>query len=440
MKMKAIGPIIAVVALFCAADARAAGDDWFLAVKEANAKLLRYAQARAFGDPKAVRQATMELQADPLAIRLVNNGSPEGFKSQLNKDIGAVHDKTKELIRERVAKRMGVSPDQVTFFEATNKTKRGAKIKVGQDWDLTVRVNGRDVPTKVSQPIANEAYYEAATGKKPASELNRSAVEVANHYAEQQSLAVTDYQYKEAYGGSPKEGEGILFGRKNTRLRDPTQLSKVIEFKSNEAAKHASDLRKEGKRGEAVGFDIEQFRQCSKQYDIQVEPRVKGLGGDVPSFIKTGQEIIHDVASGKLTPYQANEKLRLMGETADSFIRKSAELVEGVQVLQNPNSRGAPAPDVFVENVRNRLRSKGIDPDGFVPAPGGAGGALATVRNQLNNAPRALAGLNGGRSSRPGGRTRGGSRRGAELPARCCQGDSGGNWNSRPGARCGTWH
>jgi beta-lactam-binding protein with PASTA domain len=342
-------------------------DNFQLALDQAKGKIIRYRLARLSGDPIAIRDATIQLQEDPLAIRRVNSRSTDAFRNQLNQDIGAVQERTREGIRERFEK-IGVSRDRVSFFEATNPTKPGDPVKVGQDWDMTLRIDGKDVPTRVSQPIAHEAYYEAATGNKPPPRGGSSPVaehvartqyrEAANHFAERQSLAVTDYQYREAYGGSPTEGGRIITGLKDARLRDPVQMSMVIEYKSTEARNLAADLRKEGKLGSAVGRDIEEMRQSTKQFEKQVKPRVEAMGGTIHPHIAEGQAIMKRIDSGELTPAQAAEQLKAIGETPESMTRKSALLVEAAQTLQNPNKRGAPAQDVFVENVLNRLESR----------------------------------------------------------------------------------
>lgn len=344
-----------------------AADNYQLALDQAKGKIIHYRLARLSGDPIAIRDATIRLQEDPLAIRRVNSRSTDAFRNQLNQDIGAVQERTRELIRTRMEER-GVSRERVSFFEATNPAKPGDPVKVGQDWDMTLRVDGRDVPTRVSQPIAHEAYYEAATGNKPPPRGGSSPVaeheartqyrEAANHFAERQSLAVTDYQYREAYGGSPTEGGRIISGPKDARLRDPVQMSMVMDYKSTEARNMASDLRKKGEAGSAVGRDIEEMRQSTKQFDKQVVPRVEAMGGTIPPHIAEGQAIMKRIDSGELTPAQAAEQLREIGETPESMTRKSAQLVEAVQVLQNPNNRGAPAPDVFTENVLNRLENR----------------------------------------------------------------------------------
>lgn len=339
-----------------------------LASDGAKGKIFKYRVAKISGDPTAIRDATMQLQEDPLAIRRVNSNSTEAFKTELNKDIGNIQQQTKELIKTRLAER-GIDPKRVSFFEATNPTKPGDPVKVGQDWDMTLRIDGRDVPTRVSQPIAHEAYYEVATGQKPPVEykaVNRPDgtkamvrdYSVVDHYAEQQSLAVTDYQYREAYGGSPTEGGRIIAGPKDARLRDPVQMSEVIEYKSNEARNLAAQLRKDGKMNDAVGRDIEEIRQSTKQFEKQVQPRVEAMGGEVPEFIQKGQAMMKRMDKGELTPEQVRVELKAMGETPETFIRKTAQLVEAAQVLQAPGDRSAPAPDVFTENVLNRLQNR----------------------------------------------------------------------------------
>lgn len=393
----------------------ALADDFKLALDQAKGKIFRYRVAKNSGDPVAIREATMRLQEDPLAIRRVNSHSTDGFKTELNKDIAGVQHETRELIKTRFEE-MGISRERVTFFEATNPTKPGDPIKVGQDWDMTVRIDGRDVPTRISQPVAHEAYYQAATGRKPppasatdpiSREARKSYRRAANHYAEQQSLAVTDYQYREAYGGSPTEGGRIIAGPKNARLRDPVQLTKVIEYKSIEARNLATDLRNKGQFGAAVGRDIEEMRQSTKQFDKQVKPRVQAMGGNIPEHIAKGQEIMKQIDSGRVTPAEAAKQLKAMGETPETIIRKSAELLEAAQVLKPPGKQGPPAPDVFVENVLDRLANKQItrvldqveagkltveqareqiskiNPNPKVPPPEGIG---SITRRQANNA------------------------------------------------------
>jgi hypothetical protein len=397
--MKTVIFSLAAVALLWAAELRAEEDHWAEAARQANGKIQRYQQATRAGNPLATRQALLELQADPVAIRLMNKDASEGLKTRFNQDIEGVKAQTRELIREPVARQTGANPEHVSTFEATNKPQPGQKVKVGQDWDLTVRSQGRDVPTEVARPITHQAYYQAATGKVPPrletrpdgtvspearSRYNQAAQDyahAANHFAHQQALEVTHYQHPEAYGGSSREGGAIINGPKGARLRDPAQISQVIEYKSSIAGNQARELRAQGDHVGAVGRDLEQMRQSSKQFDAQVVPRVEAVGGKIPYQVQQGQNILRRVENLKLTPHEGRQALREMGETPETIINKTAGLVEAGQVLRHPASRGEPPPDVFVDNVRNRLRNKGIEVS-ELPAP-------------ENQAPRGNSGFSG---------------------------------------------
>ena len=338
--MKSLRIIMLVVMTIAISATSATADDWQLASREAEARIANYKRALRSGDPTTIRDSTLRLQEDPIAIRKVNRTATDAFKTQLNQDIGTIQQRSRQLIKQRLAE-VGLKPKRVSFYEATNPRKVGDPIKVGQDWDLTVRVDARDLPTKVSQPIANESYYEASTGKKPPPRSDAVArteyTRAANRHATRQSLATTDYVFKESYGGGPKEGGPIIAGPKDARLRDPAQLSKVIEYKSTEARNLAAELRAEGKLGSAVGHDIEELRQSTKQLGKQVTPRVEAMGGKVPEHIKRGQKIMQRVDAGEITPAKARAEIAEMGETPESLIRKTAELVEAAQVLQKPS-------------------------------------------------------------------------------------------------------
>ncbi len=360
-----------VTAMYSSTDA----DDWQLANQESTARISQYETARNSGDPAAIREATLRLQQDPLAIRVINRTASDAFKTQLNQDVRTIQQKTLRVTEQRLTE-MGIRPDKVDFFEATNPPKPGDPVKVGQDWDLTIRVNGRDLPTNVSQRIAHDSYYEASTGKRPPPVSDVAAraeyTRAADHHAQRQSLAVTDYQHPEAYGGGSKEGGQIISGPKDARLRDPVQLSKVMDFKSAEARNLAAELRAEGKLGAAVGHDMEQLRQSTKQFDKQVKPRLEELvrsrhetlGREapksvIPEYIEHGQSIMKRVEAGEITAAEAHARISKM-EPVDSFIRKSADLIEAAEVLQPPGERAEPAQDVFVENVKNRLQTRRI--------------------------------------------------------------------------------
>ncbi|GMV90622.1 MAG: hypothetical protein AMXMBFR82_04000 [Candidatus Hydrogenedentota bacterium] len=363
-------------------------------VFRANQRIALYEAALESGNSAAIRQAALEVQKDPLAIRQVNALKSDAFKIRLNQDLTAVQAQTKSIIKQRLAQHYNVPESEVTFFEATNPSD---VVKVGQDWDVTAQVKGKDVPLKISQQVAHEAYYEAANGEPAPSR------DVAKHFAESQSVEVTNRSHPEAYGGGGKkavynpasgkyeiitEGGEIIVGDKGAPLRDPQQLSQVMEHKSDLGKNRALDIKdaaerfisEQGLKGEvaerfrqiakadAQAWELEQARQYTKQFDRQVLPRVEARGGEVHNQVVEGTNILRKVAEGKISMETAREQLRAMGETPETIIRKGASQIEAAQVLGDTpaeiirRARAGESPqDVFVDNVKDRLELKRME-------------------------------------------------------------------------------
>ncbi len=364
------------------------------AIANANKRISGYETALETGDPAVIRKAALELQKDPLAVRQINNVKSDAFKTRLNQELTSVQSQTKAAIRQKLAQRYGVPESEVTFFEATNPSQQ---VKVGQDWDVTARVKGKDVPLDVAREVAHESFYEAANGQKPPS------AKAAKQFAHQQAVEVTNRIHPEAYGGGGKklvynqstgkyevmtEGAEIILGDKSKALRDPQQLSEVMEHKSNMARNTAAEIRNAGERyiaenklsgaeakqirltaeADAQGWELEQARQYTKQYSRQVEPRVESRGGEVHSQIKKGTEILEKVANGDITPAEGRARLKKMGETPESIIEKGSSQIEAAQKLGDTpkeiirRAKAGEAPeDVFVDNVKDRLELKRME-------------------------------------------------------------------------------
>ncbi|MDD4881220.1 MAG: hypothetical protein PHX10_06550, partial [Gallionellaceae bacterium] len=337
------------------------------AVANADTSIREFQAALKSGDALRQRQAALALRQDPMAVSRLNRFGGDELKLAAKRELAAVEQGTKDLVRQRLADQLGVTPDKISFFEATNPS---GEIKVGQDWDVTARVEagevervneaGQLVKEKVYQDIrikdsaqsVQEAYYEVATGRaRPvdpaaAERYAREATEFAHHH----NVEVTDYLGSESYGGLQGEGEAIITGPKNQALRDVEQLSQVMEYKSNLARNKAMDIVDEaaGKvktmglaaddpravkimeeaEAAAQGWYQEQARQYVKQFDKQIVTRVEALGGKVPARTEQAPEVLRRLANGELAPAEARLELKAMGETVDDVIRKGTGLVE----------------------------------------------------------------------------------------------------------------
>jgi hypothetical protein len=368
--------VIALLLLLATGPARA-DKAYVQAVAAADARIQGFREALRSGDPLRQRQAALALRQDPMAVSRMNRFGGDQLKLAASRELAAVEQGTKDLVRQRLARQMGVAPEKIAFFEATNPS---GQPKVGQDWDVTARVEvgeverlneaGQVVKEKVYQDIrikdsagsVQEAYFEAATGKpRPtdpaaAEKYAREATEFAHRH----NVEVTDYLGSESYGGRVGEGEAIIKGPKNQRLRDVEQLSQVMEYKSNLARNKAMDLADEAAEkvkalglaaddpqarkivaeaeAAAQGWYQEQARQYVKQFDNQIRPRVEALGGKVPGHTEKTTEVLRRLAGGELSPAEARLQLKALGETVDDVIRKGTGLVEAAQKLKAINT------------------------------------------------------------------------------------------------------
>jgi|GEM_PF-1622134 len=339
-------------------------------------------------DPVARRTAFLEMQADPIAVQRLNALDAEGRPihrdviHRANTESTAIRTEVKSRLKTEIAARYNVPESAVQTVEY-GKTPQSHPDAFGQDWDLTARINGRDVPAPVSQKVAHQAYLDSATmnGKIRVTVTDPKTGVVSNitpdQFAYRQSLAVTDHLHPDAYAGGKTGGKAandLAAGKLDpaTRFRDPTQLAQSIEFKSNEAAERAHRLQDIDSRPvDAEAWKLEQVRQSTKQFDKFVDPMVRANGGQVPETLRDGMDVLRKVSSGELTPAQAQERLKALGEirgaqpeSIESIIRKNAQLVEAAQVLKDPGTRGGAIDrNDFVESVRDRLANRGMDLD-----------------------------------------------------------------------------
>lgn len=367
-----------------------ASDEAFeTALQNADSRIEAFDQALQSGNTGEIRRRALELQKDPLAVRRVNESRTDQFKTQLNQELDAIKTETKARVRREIAEKYQVPEEDVTFFEATNPSD---EIKVGQDWDVTAQVQGKDVPLEVSTQIVHDSYFEAANGRAP------TTPEEATSFAHQQAVEVTNRTHAEAYGSggkrevtNPKTGEThvmseggeIIVGDKSQPMRDSEQLTNVMRHKSEIAKNTADDIRTKaeqkikdeglvGKDADAVrrqadadaqAWEMEQARQHTKQQSRQMEPRVAAQGGHVPEQVQRGNAILQRVADGEISPAEGRRQLADIGETPESIIEKGAGLHEAAQKLKSPEERIAQAQalkdsgrdDVLTDNVRERM-------------------------------------------------------------------------------------
>lgn len=405
---------------------------WNAAKARADRRIDAFEQTLRTGDAARIRAAALTVQADPIAVQMMNKTRTDALKTELNGVLGDIREQTKQEVRQQVAREQGVRPEQVQFFEATNPSD---EIKVGQDWDVTVRVETdntldtanrasgeraarsvKDLRVEDTQDIVHRAYYQAATGK-PAESLDD-----ARELAHRQAVEVINYQGAEAYGRSVAEGNYIITGPKDQQLADPAQVAKAMEHKSNLPAQRAAKLEAQAsalesaaaefsrngdsagaellraqaleKRLDAQGQKLEQGRQFTKQMQKQVVPRLGAMGMTVPSSVLEATAIMREMENLESSPAQVREKLlsKKLG-TPETVINKGAGMIELAQKSRAGTAGGAPR-DVFTNNVEDKLevdkarRAKWTGDEGGQNAPAGTAGGKSRDKGRPAPEPR----------------------------------------------------
>lgn len=328
---------------------------WEKAQAEAAKKVADFDQAVKAGKPERIRKAALNLQSDPMAVQKLNQAERPDLVEAHNTVTDKIKSGAKENIRENMAKEWNkahpndppITKKDVEVYEPTNYKDPSAKPKSGQDWDVTVRVKGKDIPPAQSQQVVEKSYYDAAGGEKTFGKRAPGVTpeQAASAAAHKQAVEVTHGKSTEAYN----EPEKIL-GTKTEKpktgeaLKDSEQLTHAIENKSNISRNKAAEATKAGDTTEAVRQEAEQMRQASKQYDKISKPRVEAAGGKVNSHVEEGMDIVRDAGAGKISPEQARAKLAEIKETPESIISKASGQAEAAQKLK-PSGTSVEGPE-----------------------------------------------------------------------------------------------
>ena len=307
-------------------------NDYQHAVKKAQSKVQKFKKAIKSRDPVKIKKATLEIQEDPAAIKELNKESTF-VKKKFVDMTDTIQSETIENIKQKVAKKYGVKPEDVRVKKFTNPS---SEVKAGHDWDVTVSIKGEgEIPLEESKEIVHKAYYDAAGGSKAYPNSN------PEEFAETHHVEVTNSSHAEAYEG----GKKYIDNTGEHHVKDSERLSKTIEHKSHLDQKKASEYGSKGEYAKEEVYKQEQARQYTKQYDKHIKPRIKEMGGRVPDKVEKGTKILKKIGKydkslkRKYTPADADKDLAKIGETSESIIKKGSALVESGQKIQQTSKK-----------------------------------------------------------------------------------------------------
>ncbi len=320
-------------------------------------------------DPEARKrfaEACEEVQMDKHAMHELNDVDPnkpnkirEEFNEHWKRQYEQVDSQAKQRIAEELNKNLkpGEKPytaDDIELAAVTNtppKSPAEDSVKSTYDRDITYRDKrtGKDIPTKISEPIYNHEFYKQQHGgKEPPSP------EAAKEYAEKCDQTVTDRFHRDAYGGGKEDiGPAVDPNQKGKPFKDVEASSKTMEDKVLEWYKRAGEATK---ASDAEACKEEGMRQLTKQFKNQIEGRINKVNeimgypnppsAEVPQKLRSAVDVMNRVGTkgpdGKtFTVADAEAALKQMGTSPRKVVHEMAGVLESTQKHMSPNVREA---------------------------------------------------------------------------------------------------
>jgi len=280
---------------------------------------------------------------------------------------------TKINLKQRLAKRYGVSPNDVEVLTKSTKKahldQTGGVPRAGHDVDFGATVKKIEVDHNALREELARAYGDAV------SEKNMDAVGLARDNIKAMSRLsperISDLNILE----NPK---------------DPLQYPHATgEDLGNKVYRDLSKSRISASKGNFTASESQKFdayRELNKIGKIARERFATG-NGKLSKRTKESLELIDDMINPKYpgdktaTPKQLDEALSKRGETIDSLTNKVISNVQGSEVLRPPGQQVSDKVrmDEFVERVKGNLELKGLE-----RAPTGKFEPVDTSRGHAN--------------------------------------------------------
>lgn len=297
----------------------------------------RLAEALKSGDSGEIKKALVECQKDKHAIQALNRGD-DSLKAAYNENMKKlITDEVDQTVREKIAQRYGLNPEDVEIVKPTNPT---AKPKVGSDLDFTVKVKAKpgeivpdpdrpghfikvkpgetymkDVPAKDAQEIYNRELYSKVTGEPiPTDPEKFKAFQArADQLAQEMDHVAGHRVGAESYGASQQDLEVVL-QKSGGRFTDPDQVGMVASYKSTHLYQQAEEIAKVNP-AKAEELIAEGMRQTTKQYDNLITTRLsalqnQGIEAAVDPRLTKAVDILKQVENGGMAPAKAEALLR----------------------------------------------------------------------------------------------------------------------------------
>ena len=262
------------------------------------------------GSEDDIVQRIMNIQQDRSAMRALNEMARNSDEAAAavrayNQRLSQIFNKVDREVAEDLSTKLACSSDDIQVVAATNKT---GQIKVGFDRDITIRINGRDIPPEQWADIYKEKLFNNTSQYFPPSATQESILQKLDH-------ALTDKFHPEAYGSNERALD-LAVNKQAHLIADPEQVGQAITYKGmkhfDEAAQiqQLNPIRYEDEISEGM-------RQLTKQWDNQVTPAAQYYNATIESTkLRQAIDIMKGVNSGAPT-VEIERALQAIGYTKE---------------------------------------------------------------------------------------------------------------------------
>lgn len=181
--------------------------------------------------PEQVRRATLALQGNKAAQNLLRQSESDLLRANFNHNIQKIYDEVDPLTIKKLAKRLGVDPDDIQAWKGASSNAGGDLYqgrKIGADRDVTFQVKKDGKWIDIEENIMEEAYAEAFTeyhyGFMP--DDMQEAIKTLRKFDQ---AVVNGEKGLESFGQDLKNI--IDKGMQTNKLIDPEKVAKTVKYK-----------------------------------------------------------------------------------------------------------------------------------------------------------------------------------------------------------------
>jgi len=273
-------------------------------------------------------QKVINLKGDRNALKALNElkDTNPGAIEAFNKNLKKVYDKVDDATKEALAKKLGCKADDLTIYNPTNKS---VDIKAGFDRDITIRLNGKDVPSSKWESIYKEKLYGETKQYFPKGTSADDVMEQLDH-------TCTDKLNVESYGSSESALESVLKG-KTYEIKNAQQVGDAMSYKGLKHFNKADDIMKINPI-KAENEIKEGMRQITKQWDKQIRNITKEFGIKPDPNLEKAIKIMEK--ADFTSPVEVEKALQAIGYTKEEVAKQVGTQFEKMVAQIRRNAGG----------------------------------------------------------------------------------------------------